>query len=250
VNEMDPALLDRFYAIDLNPSIEEFCDWALNTDPEQGGNLNPLIPAFIKSTNKQSTGDSWLLPPRNAAPDDIVPSPRAWEFLDRATKCAGVEDKPGDEVFYHICMGYIGVEGAIAYKAYCMSVDNRISGEELVNEYHEPHVQAKIKRLGQGHQNTVVDQVYEFIITKLDTVSEQQGKNICALMKDLVDELKISLWCKITKHGLDKVELSRAIHEHCGKVILDVFEVPMGAAGVGIVPNIPGMFAPPPPAKK
>ena len=80
-------------------------------------------------------------------------------------------------------------------------------------------------------------------------MTPEQGKNIRDLMKDLPDELKINMWCKITKHGLDKIELSRAIHDHCVEVILGIFEVPSGSAGIGIIPNIPSMFAPPPPKK-
>ncbi len=49
VNEMDPALLDRFFAIDLEPSLEEFCTWARSDDPEHGGNLHAFIPDFIES---------------------------------------------------------------------------------------------------------------------------------------------------------------------------------------------------------
>jgi len=51
VNEIDPALLDRFFAIDLEPTLEDFVAWARSTDPEQGGNLHPFVPDFIQSTN-------------------------------------------------------------------------------------------------------------------------------------------------------------------------------------------------------
>jgi hypothetical protein len=61
-------------------------------------------------------------------------------------------------------------------------------------------------------------------------------------MKILPAELRVSFWTKLTKHGIDKLDLAKSIHKACAKSILDIFEVPMGEAGVGVTPNIPGMF--------
>ncbi len=247
VNEMDPALLDRFFAIDLNPSLKEFCTWARDTDPEQGGNLHEFVPGFIESTAK-ADGTSWLYPPKNAESGGVHPSPRSWEGVNHSLMYAGVMEAPSNELFYQMCIGFVGVEAAIAFKAYCMSVDNRLDGEEIVNEYHTDKVLNKVKRLGQGRQNDVVDKVSNYVIKSLTKLSDQQGKNLKALMKDLPDELRISLWSKLTSQGIDKIDLAKSIHTHCAEEILGVFGVPMGEAGIGIIPNIPGIFKAP--AKK
>ena len=49
VTEMDPALLDRFYCIDLEPTVAEFLAWGRSADPEQGGNLHMFITDFIEA---------------------------------------------------------------------------------------------------------------------------------------------------------------------------------------------------------
>lgn len=251
VNEMDPALLDRFYVVDLETSVPEFCAWARNDDPDQGGNLHPNIPDFIEQ-NQRSDGSSWLFAQKNAEPGTVTTSPRSWEFVNNALVYAGLMDNPGNELFYHIVRGFVGNEAAIAFQSFCKNIDNRLTGEELVNKYHEPKVKAKVKRLGQGHQNDVVEKVATYVIKEVTKVSDRQGENIKELMKDLPDELRISLWSKLTSQGIDKIDLAKSIHKHCAELVLEVFGVPMGEAGIGVVPNIPGIFKAPPktPAKK
>lgn len=247
VNEMDPALLDRFFVVDLETDVKSFCIWGRDTDPEQGGNLHPNVPDFIEQ-NQRHDGTNWLFAPKNVNPGDITPSPRSWEFVNHALVYAGIMDNPTHPLFYHIVRGFVGNEAAIAFQGFCKNVDNRLTGEELVNKYHEARVKAKVKRLGQGHQNDVVEKVATYVIKEVVKVSDQQGKNIKELMIDLPDELRISLWSKLTSQGIDKIDLAKSIHKHCAELVLKVFDVPMGEAGIGVVPNIPGIFKPP--AKK
>lgn len=247
VNEMDPALLDRFFTIDLDPSVEEFLAWARDTDPVQGGNLNPVIPDFIQTT-KRPGGENWLYAPKNAEPGGVHPSPRSWEMVNSALTFAGIVEDPTNELFYHMTMGFVGVEAAIAFREFAKNHDSRVTGHELVNKYHEPSVQAKVKRLGQGRQNDIVEKVASYVIQEVQKLNERQGENLKNLMKDLPDELRISLWSKLTSQGIDKIDLAKSVHKYCAELVLGVFGVPMGEAGIGVVPNIPGIFKAP--AKK
>lgn len=242
VNEMDPALLDRFWAIDLDATVADFLYWARDTDPEQGGNLHPYVPDFIQ------TGEKWLKPAKNAEAGSNQPSPRSWESLNETLVAAGIMEKPDDELFYHMCLGFVGVEASIAFRDYCKTVDSRITGEDIVNKYNQAGVKSKAKRAGQGRQNDLVDKVAEYVVKSVDKLSDAQGANVKEFMKDLPDELRISLWSKLTSQGIDKIELAKSIHKHCAEVVLGVFGVPMGEAGIGVIPNIPGIFKAP--AKK
>lgn len=244
VNEMDPALLDRFFAIDLEPTLKDFCIWARDIDPDQGGNLNPIIPDFLE-TNQTHKGASWLFPPEGAESGSVNPSPRSWEAADRALTFAGVIDHPEDELFYHMCLGFVGTEASIAFREYAKNVDSRIKGEEIVNSYNDVRIQSKIKRLGQGTQNSVVEKVADYVIKNLSNFTERQGENVKQLMKDLPEELRISLWSKLTSQGIDKIELAKSVHKYCAETVLGVFGVPMGEAGIGVIPNIPGIFKTP-----
>lgn len=240
VNEMDPALLDRFWAIDLNPDVSEWIAWARDTDPEHGGDLSPQVIEFIQAQEK------WLYPAKNAEAGSVQPSPRSWEALDEAAVHAGVMDTPEDPMFYHLCMGFVGVEASIAFTEFCKNIDNRIKGEDIVNSYQDARVRNKVKRIGQGKQNDLVEKVSDYVVKNLTTLTDAQGTNVKDFMKDLPDELRISLWSKLTSQGIDKIELAKSIHKHCAAEVLAVFGVPMGEAGIGVVPNIPGIFKNPP----
>ena len=237
VNEMDPALLDRFWTIDLKPNTQDWLNWARGD-----GNINSLIIDFIGHTDK------WLDPPKNAEPGSVHPSRRSWERLSKCLETAGIGDNPEDSKFYHLCMGYVGVDATIAFVDYSKSADSRVTGEDVVESYTK--VADRIKRLSQDRVNGVVERVAEYVTKNLTSLTDKQGKNLQTFMKDLPGELRISCWSKLTAHGLDKLDLAKAVHKWCAATILEVFEVPMGEAGVGVTPNIPGTLKASTSAKK
>lgn len=244
INEMDPALLDRFFTVDLDPSVEEFIAWARDKDPEQGGNLHWFIPDFI-ATTKRHDGTNWLYPPRNAEPGSVHPSPRSWEMVHHSLNYAGILEDPNSDLFYAMCMGFVGVEAAIAFRDFCKNQDSRITGNELINKYHDERIKQKVRRLGQGRQNDIVEKAATYVLENVAKLSDKQGENLKELMKDLPDELRINLWSKLTSQGIDKIELAKSVHKYCAEIVLNIFGVPMGEQGVGVIPNIPGIFAAP-----
>lgn len=241
VNEMDPALLDRFFVIDLQPEVKEFCAWARSTDPEQGGNLHWSIPEFIED-KARANGDSWLFPSKGAEAGTVQPSPRSWEAVNRELVHAGVIESPNDPLFYHLCIGFVGVEAAISFKEFCSNIDSRLSGDEIVNDFDNEKVKRKVGRLTQDRQNDMIDRVTDYCLKNLEEVTEKQGRNIKEFMLTLPDELKISLWSKLASKGSEKLKFVKSVHKHVVRDVLQVFGMKPGQEGVGMTPNIPGIF--------
>lgn len=236
VNEVDPALLDRFWVIDLTPDVKDFLTWARkeNTSKTHGNNCHVLVTDFIANEEK------WLDPPKDSEPGKVQVSRRSWERLGDALAFAGVDEQPNHELFYQICLGYVGPEASIKFVEFAKTVDNRFTGEEIVNSYQKVR-QKVIGKKKQDILNTAIDKAAEFV-SKLDKVTDAQGKNLHDFMVDLPGELRISLWTKLTAHGIDRLEIAKGVHKHLAKLVLDVFGVPMGEAGIGVIPNIPGIF--------
>lgn len=244
VNEIDPALLDRFYVVDLTPDLKDWVTWGRqpcdDTDPSVkaikqlfgGLNCAPLIVDFIAENER------FLDPPKNFNPGDVQVSRRSWERLGDALAFAGVIDHPTDDSFYPICTGFIGVDATIKFCDYAKSVDNRFTGEDVVERYQKvrPKIQGR-----QNMYNAAIDKAATYVQT-LTKVNERQGKNIDAFMNDLPGELRVSLWTKLTSKGIDQLELAKSLHVYLASHVLDVFGVPMGEAGIGVIPNIPGIF--------
>jgi hypothetical protein len=239
VNEIDPALLSRFYVIDLDPDAREFVAWARDTDPEQGGSLHYFIPDFIEANEK------WLYPSKNHDPGAQQPTPRGWEFVNESLVHAGIIENPSDDIFWQITRGYVGNEAATVFRDYCKTVDNQVSGQDIVDNFHTPAIRTKVDRQSHERHNGLIEKVAEHVVKNCEVLTAQQGANINAFMVKLDDEHRISLWSKLTSHGIDKIGLAKSIHKYCAKDILDVFGVPMGEAGIGCIPNIPGIFKAP-----
>lgn len=238
VNEVDPALLDRFWCIDLVPDVNDWTVWARTECPEKefGYNCLPIVTDFI------SHEDVWLDPPKDGDPGNVNSSRRSWEFLGDALHHAGVADEPASDHFYAICLGYVGLDASIKFVAFAKTQDNRFTGKDIVDNYAK--IRNKVVSKKQAELlNTAIEKASAYV-QKLDKITEAQGKNIAAFMKDLPGELKISMWTKMTQSGVDKLELAKSIHKHLAEQVLEVFGVPMGEAGIGVVPNIPGIFKP------
>lgn len=218
VNEMDPALLDRFWTIDLNPTVEDWVLWARGD-----GKIHEYIVDFIAGNDK------WLDPPKDSEPGKVTPSRRSWERLSKALTAAGVAESVNDPLFYPMCLGYIGTEATIAYHGFVKTIDAQVTGEEILQDY--PKVKKKVAKLGQEKQNVLIEKVSEYVTKNLKTLDEVQGKNLQSFMKDLPGELRVSAWSKLTQgSGVDNLELAKAVHRWCVESVLEVFGVSADAA--------------------
>jgi len=47
----------------------------------------------------------------------------------------------------------------------------------------------------------------------------------------------IRFWSKATSRGMDRIEHAKQVHKHIAKYVLQHFGVPMGEAGIGVVPR-------------
>ena len=218
VNEMDPALLDRFWTIDLTPSVQDWLDWA--TD---GDRVHVNITQFIK------TNEKWLDTPKNTEPSAVAPSRRSWERLNNALTSAGVIDQPDHPLFYPMCLGYIGTEGTIAFHGFVKTMDRQVTGEEIVEKY--PEVKSKIERLGQEKLNIAIEKVSEYLFSNnVTTLTDTQGQNVRDFMKSLPGELRTAAWAKWTSKGVEKLELAKSLHKWCIDSILETFGVSRASA--------------------
>lgn len=235
VNEIDPALLDRFWVIDLKPDTADWLLWARSKEPKPvGGNIHQLITDFIQDSDK------WLHPEKNTEPGRKTTSPRSWERLNDALVHADLIENPNDPMFYSMCLGYVGTEATIAFHSFAKNYGYAVSAREILDGYAK--CKKRIDKLGQESKNICIDKVSDHVIKHCDKLTDKEGKNLKEFMKDLPGELRISLWSKLTKQGIDKLDLAKSVHKHCAELVLDVFGVPMGEAGIGVIPNIAGIF--------
>jgi hypothetical protein len=220
VNEMDPALVSRFWCIDLDPDVEDWLAWAKGV-----GNISPMIIDFING------GRSWLDPQKGTQMTGAHPTRRAWERLDATLKNANCIDNGGHELFYPLAAGFIGTEAAIALQTFANDKYARIAPEDILEKYIASgkkkatgiSTQERVVRLPIDRQAALIDSVAEYVIdhwkleedgkTFATKWEDKNGKHLKAFMNDLSDELKLSLWTKITDLGIENIPLLRVIHK-------------------------------------
>ncbi len=213
VNEMDPALLDRFWAVDLTPDTQDWLAWA-----KESGRVHENVVTFLAGNDK------WLDPPKSGDPGAVSPSRRSWERLSNALCLAGVAEQPDNSLFYPLCLGYVGTEATIAFHDYVKTIEAQVTGEEILNEY--PKVKSKIARLGQEKLNIAIEKLADYITKNITTVNDEQGQNLKDFMEYLPAELRVAAWSKFTAHGVEKLELTKSIHKWCVGSILEALSVP------------------------
>ena len=216
VNEIDPALLDRFWVCDLEPTLEDWIEWARG----RGKIIDVIIDFQLQESGK------FLDPPKNIETGKKSTSRRSWEALSIALKGAHLDENPHSEVFYHVCVGYVGVEAAIAFKKFAEKKDNRISGKEILEATDFEKVKKKIDKLGQEQWNICIDRVMSYV-SKLETetLTDVQLENFALFMECLPDELRASMWAK-TMQGVaaKRPKLARQVMKRCKTLVTKIFD--------------------------
>jgi hypothetical protein len=80
----------------------------------------------------------------------------------------------------------------------------------------------------------------------INTLTDDQGRNLQAFFKDLPGELRTSAWSKLSAKGVEKLELAKSIHKWCIDSILETF----GVTRPNAQPTAPAPAAPAAPKAK
>jgi AAA domain (dynein-related subfamily) len=212
VNEMDPALLDRFWTVDLKPTVEDWLEWA---KPR----VHPNLYDFVLANQK-------FLDPVGKDSNAIEPSRRSYERLDATLVAANLMDHPEDPMFYSLSRGFIGNEASIKLTDFVKNMDKQISAEDILNKFDK--VKTKISKLGQEKWNICIEKIDEYV--QKNGITDAQGKNLGAFCDIIPQELVIVVWAKCVAPGPEKMDQVRTVHKYLGKKILSIFDANPDAA--------------------
>ncbi len=187
VNEMDPALLDRFFVIDLAPTDQDFFEYA-------EGKIDADLLRFLKERPSR-------LDPAKANPGSVQPSRRSWMRLDsvyQANKIYGMDldkDSAGKGFAYNLAVGLVGLEPSSDLVDFLSKRETRFNAEHILDKY--PEVRDRIQKLGQDKLNTLIDLLVEH--AKQNVWTMEQSTNLGDFVSDIPAELRISFITNFTK---------------------------------------------------
>ena len=196
VGEMDPAELDRYTCFDVQPTVEDWLNWA-------DGNVVSQVWDFINQNHQH------LEHTDEYEPNKVYPSRRFWVRLSDALQSMGeIKQSP---VLYHLASSFIGFEGAVAFNDFVANYKKIVTVENILDE-------GKIELTKEFKINDHNALIEKFKQSKCfdDKLSKDQLKNVAEYMVTLPSEIGMSFWTVIAsgseaKHnaaGVHSVQLS------------------------------------------
>jgi hypothetical protein len=191
VNEMDPALLDRFVTYDLVPTKEDWINWAT------AEGVDELIIDFIRNHPEH------LRPTKAIEPGTVAPTQRSWARLAKTLADAGMSpsqyggsDKEAlPSGFYAISMGYIGAPTAIAFVDFIKTYDSVITAEDIVDRWSK--FEKKVAKLPAEKVLSIIGKIRT--LCKERDLTLDQAKNLGAFGNTISGEQVMSLWSAVSE---------------------------------------------------
>lgn len=206
VNEMDPALLDRFWVIDLEPTVEDWLTWASTAG------IDPVMVDFIRQNpgHLRHTGQ--------AEPGKVYPSQRSWERLDQSLKKVGIDlteaSGTAPDLLYPVSLGFVGLEAAITFRDFVKNYESILSADDVLIRWKEN--KAKIGKLTADKQNALMEKL--IISCKKAPWSQEAVNNVAAFAKSVSAEMTVSFFNKVME--TNQLENIRNLHKHIGPELI------------------------------
>jgi len=189
VNDMDPAELDRYTVFDVEPTVEDWLEWAKD-------HTHVLIWDFInQNRNHLEHTDDF-------DPNKVYPSRRSWKRANDCLAEASLFDEKADlNLLFNLSTAFVGFEASVAFLDFCKSYDRQVTWEEIVNE----GAIEKTEKFDINEHAAMVEKMEaaDVLSTKL---AEEQLDNLAAYFESLPAEVAMKLWHAVGKQDGEKKE--------------------------------------------
>jgi len=208
VNDMDPALLRRFWVTDLVPSHEDFITWA----KESG--LDSLLIDFIRENPAHLRVD-----PSTVEAGTVCPNPASWHRLDQALAHMGLAPSSlagtRAPILYPVAQGFVGTEAAIALSEYVAKYESVLSAEDILERFEQ--VEPRVKTATASDLAAVIERLADHC--KKNAWSVSQAGNVGGFAEAVTGELLVQLWNAVSASG--NLANIQKLHKKIGKKVVD-----------------------------
>tara|TARA_R110000751_G_scaffold30189_2_gene77460 strand:- start:231 stop:1280 length:1050 start_codon:yes stop_codon:yes gene_type:complete len=208
INDMDPALLDRFWVTDLDPTTEDWIVWASDNG------IDEIIidfirhyPAHLRHTGAIEQGK-------------IYPTPRSYEKLNLALEYA--EWVPSDLAgstppagLYSLSTGFLGNETSIAFQDFIKNYKLQISADDILNKWSK--VESRVMKLSNDKHNALIEKLVTHC--KDNDWTLDQATSVATFIKMLPGEMIVDFFNNILTTG--HVENIKFVHNLIGEIVVN-----------------------------
>jgi len=214
VGEMDPAELDRWTVFDVEPTDEDWLQWA-------NGKLHALVWDFINHNRAhlEHTGDF--------EPNKVYPSRRSWERFSKTAGPAGVFDEGGDlDILFNLAVAFLGFEAAVALKDFTVNYAWQVTVEDILDR-------GQLEKTAKWGINDHAAMVEKFDASGAfdRELTESQIKNLANYFVTLPSEISMKLWtCLGDKDSVTNVMNFHKASSSTGVKVVDFLVKILGAS--------------------
>lgn len=203
VGEMDPAELDRWTVFDLEPSVDDWLDFAKT-------NADPLVWDFIN----QNRGH--LEHKGEFEPNKVYPSRRSWMRLNECLSVAGflgADVKANLTPLYEIGCAFVGFEASVAFRDFVDKYERQVTIDDILNGKLE-----KVKDWGINDHTAMADKLVASGIFK-EELSDVKIDAIVKYANLMPSEVCMKFWRALSS---ENVKNTVKIHEKMADRIITI----------------------------
>ena len=212
VTPMDPAALSRYAVVDLDPTVQDWLDWASIY-------CNQAMVEFIRSNER------YLEYKDTCEPNKKYPDRRAWGNLDAELSQAGLYEDFSNVLFCHMAASMVGFEAANSFWKFVKDRGSEITAEEVLANW--KNAKSRLPSDEVARHGKYID-----IMGKIDhklknhVMSDAEAKELAAYMHDCPAEVMMGAWKAVNMQQSNAFK----VHPHIESLLLRVFTQPTPAA--------------------
>lgn len=211
VNDMDPALLRRFWVTELIPTTNDWISWAIKND------IDPIIVSFIKKY------PSHLMHSGERNPGTVYPYPASWHRLDSSLKHADIEPSKFaggdiDDLLFYFASGFVGSITSAAFVDYIRNYKLKISAEDVLDDFDQ--YEDEINLLTSDKKNEIIDYINLYLAE--NNLSNDQASNLNKFLGCTSDEVVYNFMQEALE--MKNLHNSKMIYSFLKNRIMKVYE--------------------------
>lgn len=189
VNSMDPAELDRYIVFDVEPTVEDWLEWAKE-------NVSKVVRDFILH-NPAHLDYKGAFEPKK-----VYPSPRSWHRFDLVAaenELLGSGKPP--ENAYTLLSAFCGVEAAVGFVDFVKNYKFAVKWEDIVKA-------GKLElteKFEMSDHLALLDSFYQSEVFKNEQMPMEEIENLARYFKTLPMEMLVPSWIELAKLQIQNV---------------------------------------------
>ena len=189
VVELDPALLDRWFYINFDPTPKEWMRWA------SGNGVHPAVVEFV--AQHPNTLDP---PVGNLEAGDIYPSRRSWVQFSNTCSALGLWDSRDEGLITQIASGWLGKHISIMFPKFFLHEYAQLKPSDVLDNFED--VSSKIEAAAVDIE--VIASITRGVLQELKNrsttkIQDKQRDNIKKFMQILPKDSASQLWAEMLK---------------------------------------------------